>query len=207
MKKGNDKKKKVATKKNTLERRQVLLIVVMVIVTALICFGFAFTWLLMNRKAESEIHNGMVEISMENTEGSSLVIEDAFPRTEVGGLSTDPYRFSLRNIGDYEVSYSLVLLEDENAVQACMDENDGECKTVTVNSLRYSLKKNGEQFTSGLLKDSQGVIDMGVLKPAEESETNVAQYELKIWVDYDTKEETEGAKFFGKVDVRLATTE
>lgn len=210
--KRDSKKTKTEVKKNKLDElktKQIFLIIIMLITVAGICFGFTYVWVLMNEKEEikEEAKFGSLEVVVEGTNSSSIVMDDPYPMNEAGGLSTDPYKFTLKNTGNYDMNYSLNLVEDTDAMKKCAEESNGfACKTVSVDSIRYSIKKNGVIISTGLLKDSRGVIDMGTIPASSEENENTVNYELKLWVDFDTSpEEVMNAQFFGKIDVRTQT--
>lgn len=210
--KRDSRKTKISVKKNKfdeLKTKQIFLIIIMLITVAGICFGFTYVWVLMNEKEETKEESkfGSLEVIVEGTNSSSIVMDDPYPMNEVGGLSTDPYKFTLKNTGNYDMNYSLNLVEDTEAIKKCTEESNGlACKTVSVDAIRYSIKKNGTIISTGLLKDSRGVIDMGTISASSEENANTVNYELKLWVDFDTSpEEVMNAQFFGKIDVRTQT--
>ena len=191
---------------NQLQTRQVLLILLMLLLVIGVCFGFTFAWIKMNEQKEKEEEDKIatLEVYMEGTDSSSFVIDDPFPMNETGGESTNPYKFTLINNGTRSVNYSLDLVEDTDAIAKCAEENGGTaCKTITKNALLYSIKKDGGEFVNkGFVKDHLGGIDMGIVPAPTTPEGEKVEYELKIWVDYDTEEDCEGAKFFGKIEVK-----
>ncbi|MEG1495563.1 MAG: hypothetical protein RR047_02705 [Bacilli bacterium] len=186
---------------NEMKLRQILIIILMTLVVAGICAGFTYIWAVMSKdNSKNIVKTTSLEVMVEDTKNSSLVIKDVIPMTEIGGLSTNPYHFTLKNTGSKPVNYSLSLVSDEEAINKCKNESkDKTCLVVTPDVLRYSLKKNGNILSTGLLRDNAGVIDMGNIT---NSGDNKVSYELKIWVDYETNENTEGAQFFGKLDVK-----
>ena len=91
------------------------------------------------------------------------------------------------------------MISDEDQIEECKRENNGEdCKVIPTSAIRYSIVKNDWTRSSAILADDQNTIDMGVIEPGED---NKIQYQLKIWVDYDTTIDTEGSHFFGKLVV------
>ncbi len=197
-------------KTDQLEMRQILLILFMVVVVAGVCFGFIYAWIKMNERGDATEQERLAQLSVQvaGTDSSKIVMKDIYPMNEAGGLSTDPYIFVLTNTGEYSVNYSLNLVEDEEAKAACSEENQGvACKTISVDSIHYSIKKDGGEFTSGLLKDDHGVIDMGIVPAKTGDENPQVRYELKLWVDYDTEEDWDGAQFLGKIEVRTQAGE
>lgn len=206
------KNKKSSAKKVTfdqLKTRQSLLILLLVLVVVGTCAGFTFVWIKMNeRELKEELKLGSIEIIVDDTNSSSIVMDDPYPMTEEGGLSREPYKFFLKNTGMYKINYSLNLVDDVDAIAKCAEENNGiACKTVNIDTIRYSMKKDGNVLSTGLLKDSKGVIDMGIIAPIGDESTGIVNYELKLWVDYNTPDNMEGAKFYGKIDVRVQTEE
>lgn len=186
-----------------LRKRQILLITGILALVLLLCFGLTYVWIVVNQREEAKRpKTGFLSIAVNDSTTSSLVMENPYPMNETGGLSTDPYKLTLENESKYIMNYALVLKEDEDALKKCAEENDGvECKKVSIDSLRYSIKKNGGVLSTGLLKDSKGVIEMGMMEPTSDENDTKVDYELKLWVDYDTTEDLTDAKFYGKVDV------
>lgn len=196
-------KKPVKKGMNELKKRQALLIGGILLLVLLLCFGFTYVWIMVNQREDAKRpKTGFLSVTINDSTTSSLIMENPYPMNETGGLSTDPYKLTLENESRYTMNYALVLKEDEEALKKCREENNGvECKKVSIDSIRYSIKKNGGILSTGLLKDSKGVIEMGVMEPTSEKNDTKADYELKLWVDYDTTEDLTDAKFYGKVDV------
>ncbi len=184
-----------------LRFRQIMLVLLLLLLVLGISFGFTYAWMKMNEKENltEEQKLASLEISLDKTNSSSIVLDDLYPMNEIGGLSTDPYKLTLKNNGKYSINYALNLEDDLDAIQQCSEENEGvACKTISRDELHYSLKKDGGEISNGLLKDSHGVIDMGIIE-ADATEIN---YELKLWLDYDTEIDFTDAKFYGKFEIR-----
>ena len=204
MKKTTTKTKKKSNVKLKLEKRQIFLIVLLLVLVAGTCFAFTYTWMLMSKTKEEnrELALGNLYLSLDNTEGTAIVIDDAYPMTDVGGLTQAPYTFTLQNNGDFDINYAIVLEEDEEAINECKAENEGVCNTVPLEDLKYSITRNGVMHDIAYLKDNHNILDMGQVLP---NEKNKVTYSLKIWVDYDTETELENAKFFGKLALQVQT--
>lgn len=195
------KQKKKRVEFDELEVRKFWVMVLLILVAGLVCFGFVYVWLIMDTKKEVTYETDVtqLEIALSNSEDATLDLIDTYPKTEAGGLSGTPYTFTLTNNGDRDAKYTISLISDEDQIDACKRENNGEdCKVIPTSAIRYSIVKNDWTRSSAILADDQNTIDMGVIEPGED---NKIQYQLKIWVDYDTTIDTEGAHFFGKLVV------
>ena len=195
------KQKKKRVEFDELEVRKFWVMVLLILVAGLVCFGFVYVWLIMDTKKEVTYETDVtqLEIALSNSEDATLDLIDTYPKTEAGGLSSTPYTFTLTNNGDRDAKYTISLISDEDQIEECKRENNGEdCKVIPTSAIRYSIVKNDWTRSSAILADDQNTIDMGVIEPGED---NKIQYQLKIWVDYDTTIDTEGAQFFGKLVV------
>lgn len=195
------KQKKKRVEFDELEVRKFWVMVLLILVAGLVCFGFVYVWLIMDTKKEVTYETDVtqLEIALSNSEDATLDLIDTYPKTEAGGLSSTPYTFTLTNNGDRDAKYTISLISDQDQIEECKRENNGEdCKVIPTSAIRYSIVKNDWTRSSAILADDQNTIDMGVIEPGED---NKIQYQLKIWVDYDTTIDTEGAHFFGKLVV------
>lgn len=185
-------------------KRKFFIILVMFAVTSLIIFAFSIAWLLLNKQIEEKKvrKEGNVEIALGNKEDSGLIIEDAFPMNEEGGSSRESKNFSVINNGEEHVNYSVVLKLDEEKISDCKNANDGVCEITGLDTLRYKIVKDGVTFASKLLKDSQNVVDLGIIQPGDDNKINI---ELQIWVDFEATNVPNNAKFFGKLEIVTQT--
>ncbi len=134
---------------------------------------------------ENVIRFGSLDLTL--TETNAITIDNAIPVTDEEGMSGTPMSFSLTNNSSIEVGYVIYL--DESAL------SDGETR-VEANKLRFEMKKEGVSANMDNLQTLSTKLFVGIIAPNE-----TVNYELRLWVDYDTTTILNTDVFRGKLRV------
>lgn len=124
----------------------------------------------------------------------------AFPVYDEVGRKTDPYSFSLKNLGTVPANYVLKLVPDENAI---LEDNCAD-NLLADKSIKMQLIKNGVVTKELLLSElTDYVIDTGYIG-LEDGINKTHTYELRLWIASEAGAEVMGRHYHGRVDVILS---
>ena len=190
-------------KENFAERNKKQLLVIALALVLLLGGTYAWLTLTLNGTKKVRIEAGTLSLVLD--EGNAINVEDSVPMSDIDGLATTPYTFSLQNNGNVTSEYT-IYLDDTSIDSADVRFDDS--------ALKYSLKKNeGTTITALLstLKDSSDkrVLESGTIEPGV---TNT--YSLNLWIKDDatnddvqeTKEDNSvvGKVFAGKLRIEAS---
>ena len=182
-------------KENFAERNKKQLLVIALALVLLLGGTYAWLTLTLNGTKKVRIEAGTLSLVLD--EGNAINVEDSVPMSDIDGLATTPYTFSLQNNGNVTSEYTIYL--DDASIDS---------------ALKYSLKKNEGTTTTALLstlKDSNDkrVLESGTIEPGV---TNT--YSLNLWIKDDatnddvqeTKEDNSvvGKVFAGKLRIEAS---
>ncbi len=163
--------------KEPMKREYKLAIIICVVTVVCTIFGLSFA--LFSGRYEGEelntITSGTIVLELDDTVGNAINLSAAIPVEDSVGLSTDPYTFEVRNIGDNTVNYTLSLIDDEDAYVASGSESN----KLPWSVVKYSLIKDGVVVVNpSILSTNNGVIELGNL-----AGNATGEYELRLWLD------------------------
>ena len=165
--------KKRNDEKNIIEKNNKKIIVVALVLILII--GGTYAWLTTTVKGTKkvEIEAGTLKLTLD--EGNEINAADTVPMTDIEGLKTAAYTFTLKNTGTITSEYTIYI--DDDTIDDTKQRLDDD-------ALKYSLKKNDEDQTMALLStlkvDGERVLESGRIEPQK---TNT--YELRLWIKED----------------------
>ena len=142
--------------------------------------SYAFYEVLYEGRTENKLEAGSFAIAFEN-KSNTITLDNAYPMSDEEGNNLDPFRFSITNNGTLASKYQLSIEEDSK-------------NTLSRGYLKYSLKRNNEEITSPSTLSSLIIVDNQTLAPEA-----VDNYELRIWIDYNTPNEAMNQIWKGKI--------
>ena len=189
--------------KNFVEKNKKQIVAIALALVLLLGGTYAWLTLTLNGTKKVRIEAGTLSLVLD--EGNAINVEDSVPMSDIDGLATTPYTFSLQNNGNVTSEYT-IYLDDASIDSADVRFDDS--------ALKYSLKKNEGTTTTALLstlKDSSDkrVLESGTIEPGV---TNT--YSLNLWIKDDatnddvqeTKEDNSvvGKVFAGKLRIEAS---
>ncbi len=142
--------------------------------------SYAFYEVLYEGRTENKLEAGSFAIVFEN-KSSTITLDNAYPMSDEEGNNLDPFCFSITNNGTLSSKYQLSIEEDSK-------------NTLSRGYLKYSLKRNDVEITSPSTLSSLIIVDNQTLAPEA-----IDNYELRIWLDYDTPNEAMNQVWKGKI--------
>lgn len=195
------KNKKGHIKVNKLIRRELYLTMVSIMGVTLVILGSTYAiFSSVNRSKEYNVINiGTLEITFDDTSnglGDIIRLSNAYPVSDSIGLSSTPYKFTVKNIGTLSTDYVVKILDDQAMIEAdgCADN------LIEKSALKYNVNSNLESDSYLLSEKDNYVIATGTLR-AGQSKT----YSLKMWIDENAGNEVLGKHFHGKIVIETGT--
>ena len=174
--------------------------VIAIALALVLLVGGSYAWLTTTLKGTKKVRIEAGTLSLVLNEGNEINVEDSLPMTDIDGLKTDAYTFTLQNNGNVTSNYTIYL--DDASIDSADERIDD-------NALKYSLKKNDGVSTTALLSTlNQRVLDSGTI---EAGTTNT--YSLNLWIkdeatndDVQTTKDgqTVGKVFAGKLRIEAS---
>ena len=174
--------------------------VIAIALALVLLVGGSYAWLTTTLKGTKKVRIEAGTLSLVLNEGNEINVEDSLPMTDIDGLKTDAYTFSLQNNGNVTSNYTIYL--DDASIDSADERFDD-------SALKYSLKKNDGASTTALLSTlNQRVLDSGTI---EAGTTNT--YSLNLWIkdeatndDVQTTKDgqTVGKVFAGKLRIEAS---
>lgn len=158
----------------------------------LVFVGVSLLWFVPNLKstyAKQTFYNDINEVEFEDL-SNGIYMENALPTHDVDGLKNPSYKFKIINKSDKVLNFTLFFLSDEETIKK---EN---CIELPFENIRFSLKKNDEEFMVPSNVKQDGTMINDSLAPYEER-----VYELKIWIDFEAGNEIMNTHFHSKVGI------
>lgn len=174
--------------------------VIAIALALVLLVGGSYAWLTTTLKGTKKVRIEAGTLSLVLNEGNEINVEDSLPMTDIDGLKTDAYTFTLQNNGNVTSNYTIYL--DDASIDSADERFDD-------SALKYSLKKNDGASTTALLSTlNQRVLDSGTI---EAGTTNT--YSLNLWIkdeatndDVQTTKDgqTVGKVFAGKLRIEAS---
>ena len=156
--------------------------VIAIALALVLLVGGSYAWLTTTLKGTKKVRIEAGTLSLVLNEGNEINVEDSLPMTDIDGLKTDAYTFTLQNNGNVTSNYTIYL--DDASIDSADERFDD-------SALKYSLKKNDGASTTALLSTlNQRVLDSGTI---EAGTTNT--YSLNLWIkDEATNDDVQATK-------------
>ena len=181
-----------------MKKRIVILVVSLIAITGIIVgVSYAFFSIGGSQEQANTFTSGCLNISLTN-ESTSINLTNTYPITDIEGLETTSYDFTIENTCTTETNYSInleSLNKQTNSLSA--DYIKVALSSDTVDHVISKLSSN-----TSVTPEIDGSYESynlytGTLKGSE-SKT----YHLKLWIDYDaTKEEAANKTYSSKINV------
>lgn len=174
------------------------ILITSITVFALVVSIFGSSYALFTSSASSDEYNylkvGQLEMSYVDAGsgyGDILSLNGAYPMADTDGLSTEPYRFYIKNTGDMATDFKLKIKNDENII-----ETDG-CgnNLLDFDYIRVQFDSTGEIHTLGDLVSSDYTLYEKTNLEVGSSEI----HEIRIWIAADAPNSVLGKHFHGKL--------
>ena len=182
---------------NTSKIISVILILLSIIIIILsVSFGF-FTYARSGRQ-QSSIYTANLNIVVNDEESLGISDTNSFPVYDEVGRETDPYEFTLENLGSVAANYVMKLVPDTEAISKdlCSDN------LLADESLKIQLIKDGVVVKESRISELDDyVIDSGFIGLVDG--VNSYSYELRMWIASDAGKEIMGRHYHGKIQVEV----
>lgn len=124
-------------------RKKIIVYGVLSLVAFTLVLGVSYAWMnlvVVGEKTQT-ITTDNISMRIQN-EANEIQLEYAYPIQDEQGSKTIPYTFELENTGKKDLDIIVRLVQDEEALEQCKNENNGEeCKKIPEEKLRYQLVK------------------------------------------------------------------
>ncbi len=166
-----------------MNKKKLLFMSISILGMLLVLVGTSYAFFTYSREGQksNQLVTGTFWVVFQEESGA-ISLKNAYPMKDEEGITLDSFNFSVENKGDITAKYQISILEDES-------------NTLNRSSLRYELKKQGEEGAISNLNDL--VIKDNVTLDEGQKDT----YELRIWLDEATGNEAMGKTWKGKVQV------
>ncbi len=157
-----------------------ILLTLIVLVALCIIFNFSYAFapsIGANSNNSGEV--ATLEITM-NDGGKGVTLIDSFPLSDKDGKNINSYSFEVKNTGDNQGKYSLLI---EDLPIGKIDDGCTKDTLLTRSQLHYQLLLNGKQIAL----DSLDKVKLNVLTEQSIAKNATQKYELRVWVGEDAK--------------------
>lgn len=194
---------KIENKQNTkkfniskLVKREAMFTVLSVITVTILTLSSTYAIFSSVQKAEkyNKLKTGTLEISYEDTDagmGNIINLNGAYPESDEEGRKTNPYTFTITNVGSLTAKYKIKILDDEEMIaeDGCVDN------LLPKDKIKYSLNGGTPQLLSEIESTDyniyEGLLGVGISK----------NYSIRIWIDESAGNEVLGTHYHGKIVV------
>lgn len=130
---------------------------------------------------------GSLSLTLDETSGNAITVEDGAPMYDSEGVKQDNYfTFSLKNGGKIDTSYT-IYLEDQP-----LDDGD---ERVGQSYVHYNLEKDDSVLPAKALEGDQA-IDKGIIKSNQ-----TINYKMRLWFSSDIPQSEENKVFKAKLNI------
>ncbi len=176
-----------------------ILVIVICSLIVILTTSFAFFSYKRTSQEENTVRTGDFNILVDDHGNEGINQRGVFPVYDEVGRNTEPYSFTLTNLGTVPANYRVKLVPDEKAIE----ENQSSGKLLQDESIKVQLIKDGKVVKEDLisnLKDYE--LDKGYIG-LEEGVNKTYNYELRLWIDSQAGAEVMGREYYGRIDVEL----
>lgn len=153
-----------------------LFIILGLLVTSVISTSYGFYR--QNSNQTNELVTGVLDTSFEE-KTNSISLYNTYPMNDLEGLKTDPYSFTIRNVGTIDSFYVIYLIDDTN-ISNNLDRT----------KIKYSIN-NGNPLNLKNTKSIDDALSIGRLNVGES-----ITFDLRLWIDEIETSETVSNKIF-----------
>ena len=180
-----------------VNRRKTIVIMVClgVALITVVVASYALFQFNLTGNTRNTISTGTLELQLD--EEKQVTLYRAFknsvaePVSDNEGLSSTPYRFTVRNTGTKDSRYRIMMIDDEE-----MYARDG-CSKLPWDKVKYSITMNQGAAKIQYLSFNNGILDETIL-PAG----GVNTYEIRLWIDSKASNEIVGLHFHSKINIK-----
>ena len=147
--------------------------VIAIALALVLLVGGSYAWLTTTLKGTKKVRIEAGTLSLVLDEGNEINVSDSVPMSDVDGLKTDTYTFSLQNNGNVTSEYTIYL--DDASIDSADERFDD-------SALKYSLKKNDGASTTALLSTLQDDNGKRVLETGTIEAGTTNTYSLNLWI-------------------------
>lgn len=199
--KTSTKSTKVNQKANSSDSNQTFILVITIMLIAIVILlasSYGFFTYQRSGKNPNVLYTADLSIVLDETASLGINHQNAFPVYDEVGRTTEPYKFTLKNLGAVEANYKIRLLADVEA-----QYEDGCSNNLLADeSIKFQLIKDGVAIKEDLLSNLEDyVIDVGFIGTAENNKSY--DYELRLWISSEAGKEVMGRHYHGKIEVEV----
>ena len=206
-------------KKEEKKQERNLLIIAGVLLIAVI--GVTYAWLTqtIDKTKTNVIKAGTLELTYKNeSEGIYLSGEKAQPVSDEEGKKYTPYKFTLKNTGDFKADYT-IYLDDTTTYKDGEEEITIEKDKFMKNAfVKYRLLSSNTYTTDTKPEGTSNIETLQLLSDLEESPKRVLEegtlasgeskdYELTLWISSEADNSVVGTVFAGKIRVEATQSQ
>ena len=166
---------KEETNSNKQKNNRVLYSIIIIIASLCVILGVSLAGVSLaifqyNRTGEepNEVTTGTLILTLDDSMGSGINVENAMPTSDEVGKTSTPYEFTLENVGTLTSNYRIRVVNDEEAIQ----EDGCSSNLLDYSQIRYLFTSNGSDGAIQYLSD----LNNGQLEKRIE-------YSLRLWLD------------------------
>lgn len=190
----------MSKKKEKMNKENKLGVIVLTF-SALICvlaLSYAVWTQLYNGEKKNEINTATLILTLDDKASDGINLINTIPVTDSKGLTFTPYTFEVTNSGTIDANYRILLVNDTKTYEkdSCSD------KKLDWSNIKYSFSKNGEAATTGILSDTSGVLNLGIINSQATD-----SYSLRLWVKESATNEIMGMHFHGLIKVEAVQSD
>lgn len=190
--------KKVEEKNKKINTATIISIVMVLLSIIIIVLSVSFGFFTYTRKGkqQSTVYTANLNIVVNDQESLGIDEDNAFPIYDEVGRKTDPYEFTLENLGSVAANYVMRLVPDTKAIKEDLCEDN----LIAEGSLKIQLIKDDVVIKEARISELDDyIIDSGFIGLAEEVRSY--SYKLRVWITSDTGKEVMGRHYHGKIQV------
>ncbi len=169
-----------------MNKKQLFIIIGLVMISMVALAGTTyavFNKTLTGNKTVS-IQTGTLKVTF--TDGNFINLNAEAPVNDSVGVTKTPYTFTIKNTGDFDAYYT-ILLEEEIA------------NTLPNNYVKANLQATG--YNSGNLKVSELDAHQTLLSERKLAKGASITYSLRLWIDHDADNSIQGKTYKSKIVV------
>lgn len=196
------KKKAVPVVEENHNNRYFSSLMFVMIALSIIFFVSSYAFFTYERSGNKQnvMYAANLNIIVDDNEDLGINEQNAFPVYDEVGRQSDPYSFTLKNLGSVAANYRLMLVPDADAIEedGCSDN------LLDEKSVMFQLIKDGTVIVEDTIASVSGnryIIDEGFIGLTEE--VNSYDYELRLWISAAAGKEVMGRHYHGRVDVEI----
>lgn len=183
---------KTQKKTQGIQKYSKQLIIMAAVLVAIIGGSYAWLTISLTSTKTNTITAGTLAMTLDDAASEGISIDKAIPVSDSDGEATSPYSFTLNNTGDIKSTYT-IYLEDATIEEGKTRIDDS--------AIRYSLSKNGETPTTGLLSDLESDSIGRKIDTGDINKDGSYSYTLKLWIDKNATNAIMGQVFSAKIRI------